>query len=166
MIKVETKVDAEIQKILVNKSYILSIICIVISLIGIFFYTVNAIFVKADDIGYPYLLLFIFTLLIGVMIVFITKKSMQMASKNKNVNHCEFNEDFVTITMDRNGENVGTAKIYYTDLYKVKEKKELLLLYINYASVLPIWKKNFSKEDLQTVRNYLNIKQPKKKEVK
>ena len=166
MIKVETKVDAEVQKILINKSFILSIICTVISLIGIVLYVINAIFVKADDIGYPYLLLFIFTLLIGVMIIFITKKSMQMASKNDNVNHYEFNEDFVNITTVRNGETVGTTKIYYKDFYKAKEKKELLLLYINYASALPIWKKNFTPEDLQTVRTYLNIKQPAKKEVK
>ena len=166
MVAVETKVDAKVQKIMMNKSYIISIICIALSLFGIALYVINAIFIKADDISYPFLLLFIFTLFIGLMFVFITRKSIQMASKNENVNHYEFNEDFVIITSVRNGENVGTSKFYYKDLYKTIEKKELLLLCINYASALPIWKKNFTPEDLQTVRKYLNIKTKKKKEVK
>ena len=65
------------------------------------------------------------------------------------------NEEFMEVSSIKNGEVIGTSKIYYKDLVKVKETENYLFLYPNKTQAFAISKK-ISTEELSLLKVWVH----------
>lgn len=103
-------------------------------------------------------LLWISAILFGFGLVFVLtiNKSIKKAKDNIIVTENEIEETFMNITDTKNGEQVGSAKIYYKDIIKVKETQNYLFLYPNKQMAYPISKQGMKAEEIAQVKNWIN----------
>lgn len=78
-------------------------------------------------------------------------------AENKFTNAYTFENDFLNIATIKNGEIVGTQKLYYKDIVKIKENSEYIFIYPNKFNAFIIKKFNVNEEDSKAVRILLNL---------
>ena len=97
----------------------------------------------------------IFVFSVGLGLLLMSKYNMKKMSDKKFANQYEFDEHFINISTCQNNEVVGTLKLYYKDIKKVKENDKYILLYINFLSAFIIEKVNASAEEIEKIKDIL-----------
>ncbi len=158
MFKTKTKIDANVQLELTKSSKITSIVMLVIGILGLLVYIVVGT-IWENLIWTEYFISFAIPFAVGlVMIIGINKANNRILNSNTvNENEFEFHEKYVEIVTYRNEENVGNTKLFYSDIFKVRETKNYIFLYLNAASALPINKNNLDQNQLIILRGLLKL---------
>ncbi len=155
MLKVSTVIDAKAQKALSNNTMIASIIALVIGALGIVAYVILSTFINNSYIDI--LLIFCIPFTIGLIYVITINKNIKAVAVNQFTSEYDFDTDYFNVTSSRNGDIVGTQKVYYRDIYKIREKDEYIFIYINKFNVFIVKKSNISGEDLIALRSLLKL---------
>ena len=161
MMVVKTKLNEKMQKELVRPALIIYLIMMIIGIIGLAAYVIIKIFVENANV--EYLLIFSIPFVFGLVVYLAVKKQLKKIKNNTRLNIYEFNEDFMNIKTMDNGEDVGTAKIYYKDIVKKRESKNYFFLFINNVNALPIAKCELTEDDIKEIRKLLNIQEKSSK---
>ena len=69
----------------------------------------------------------------------------------------------MNVTCEKNGEIFGTQKVYYKDIYKVREVKDYIFIYINATSAYIIKKSNTTDEEIAIIKCLLKLDEKNKK---
>ena len=154
--KSECEIDLEVQKQLNKKIFIIGMVLMIIGIVGLFVYLIiGSIFEKIKWLNYFLFSSIPFTL--GLLSIINTSKINNSLKKNKIKNIYSFEESFMNVTTCRNGEEIGTNKVYYSDLVKIKETNKFLFLYPNRYSAYPIKKNSFDKVDYEILKYWITI---------
>lgn len=155
MINCKTPIDENAQKALTKKFYIISLIALIVGAIGIVAYIVIGVFVESSYLD----IMLVFSLPFGFGLVYVISinKIIKKAVANNIVNEYEFDNDFFNVSSYKNGEVVGTSKVYYKDLYKIKEKDGYIFLYINISNAYIVKEDALSENDQTLLKALLKI---------
>ena len=161
MFKCSVKIDESLQKEVNEKMWITSLIATIIGAIGLGAYIVLEVFFESLLLD---ILLWVmaFTLGFGITYLIIIKKINKKSITNDTTDELEIHEEYVDLSTVKNNEVIVTLKTYYKDLYKVKEIKNYLLLYINKSGALAIPKDAFTPEEFSTIKLWVNSARMKK----
>jgi hypothetical protein len=155
MFTTKTKIDVEVQKELSKKIYKNSLIALIVGAVGLAVYIVlGTIF---ENYWLDLLLVFAIPFGFGLVFIITIKKLMKKVEDINQINEYVFEEVFVNVSTIRNGESVGTAKIYYKDLVKSKETQNYIYMYINKSAALPVKKENLTQDELIVLRSLLKL---------
>lgn len=99
-------------------------------------------------------------LLCGVTLLLLLLRSVRAAGKQVMTNEYAFYENYFTVTTARRGEEIGSVRFGYADLYKIKEKYGLLQLFTAPNVVYPVDTAALSPEELAALRERLAPPQP------
>lgn len=162
MIVCKTELDKEAQKALTRTFFILSLISLIVGAIGLVLYIVLNIFLTSSYLD----VLLVCSLPFGFGLVYIImiNNIIERTSASKIVNEYTFENDYFMVSSIKNGEVVSTNKIYYKEIYKIKEKDGYLLLYINLSNAYIIKEGNLSSENLTLLKAILKIGKNETKE--
>lgn len=155
MIKCKTALDERAQKAFTKNFKIYSIIATVIGAIGIVAYIVTSLFVNSSFLDI--LLVFSLPFAFGVVYLFMINKTTKKTVASELVNEYEFDNNFFTVTSYKHSEQVGTIKVFYKEIYKIKEKNNYIFLYINRVNAYIVDTENLPKEDITLLRAILKI---------
>lgn len=160
MIKCSVEFNKELVKELNGKVKLGSLISMIIGIVGLCAYITISMFIEAFWLE---VFLWVFAIMFGFGLVFFLKldKINNETIKSKIINEYELNEEFMNVTSIKNGEAIGTSKIYYKDLVKVKETNNFLFLYPNNAQAFAISKK-ISTEELSLLKVWVHSAKIKK----
>ncbi len=154
MIECRTDINIEAQKVLSKNLKLASIISLVIGTVGSLAYIVLSCFFNS---GYLDIML-VFCLPFGFGLVYLVSiNNLIKKTGDSTYNIYQFEEEFFNISTYKHGEVVGTAKYYYKDLKKVKERDGYLLLYINISNAFLVKESTLSESDLKIVKSFLHI---------
>lgn len=155
MIKCTTEIDEISQKSLSKYTKIYSIISLVVGSVGLLVYLIlGTIF---DNQYLDFLLLFSIPFGFGLVFLITLNKNIKNMTNNNFVNSYEFDTDYFNVATSKNGEVVGTQKIYYNNIHKVIERDCYLFIYINKVNAFIVNKNNLSAEDLRYLKELLKI---------
>ena len=162
MIVCKTELDKEAQKALTRTFFILSLVSLIVGAIGLVLYIVLNIFLTSSYLD----VLLVCSLPFGFGLVYIImiNNIIERTSASKIVNEYTFENDYFMVSSIKNGEVVSTNKIYYKEIYKIKEKDGYLLLYINLSNAYIIKEGNLSSENLTLLKAILKIGKNETKE--
>ena len=155
MFTVKTKIDIAVQKALSRRLYRNSLIAMIVGAIGLLVYLVVATIFEN-----PYLdILLVFAIPFGFGLVYVItiNKLMKNVELINQTNEYTFEESFFTVTTTRNAEVTGSAKIYYKELYKNREEKDYIFMYINKTSAIAVQKSNMTNDELIILRSLLDL---------
>lgn len=160
----KVKFNEQMQKELTFRSYVFSVLFTVVGAIGTLFYIVIGTIFEDINSWFEALLFFPGIMAIGIILLVFYNKAMKKIKSTDTQNNYEFFEDHFIISTIRNGENIGSAKIYYLEITKVKETKNYLFLFKGNAFAYPIEKQGFelNRKLLLAILNNLHIKNSKK----
>lgn len=150
--QIRTKMDGKMQRELFLVPYVASWVILAIGGVGILAYIlISACF----DVEKMYALLgfsaIMFT--IGLIYVLVYSRIIKSASMSNKTNIYTFSEEFVTIETEYHGEILDKEKLFYSDIYKIKETKRFIFVYPDMTKAYPIEKKNV--QDIDTLRRLL-----------
>ena len=155
MIKCTTEIDEISQKSLSKYTKIYSIISLVVGSVGLLVYLIlGTIF---DNQYLDFLLLFSIPFGFGLVFLITLNKNIKNMTNNNFVNSYEFDTDYFNVATSKNGEVVGTQKIYYNNIHKVIERDYYLFIYINKVNAFIVNKNNLSAENLRYLKELLKI---------
>lgn len=162
MLVCKTELDKEAQKALTRTFFILSLISLIVGAVGLVLYIVLNIFLTSSYLD----VLLVCSLPFGFGLVYIImiNNIIERTSASKIVNEYTFENDYFMVSSIKNGEVVSTNKIYYKEIYKIKEKDGYLLLYINLSNAYIIKEGNLSSENLTLLKAILKIGKNETKE--
>ena len=141
--KHKIEINENMQKELDKKIKLLGIVFFIVGLIGIIMYITIGTIMETEITILEYLLyVFAFCLVYGILIIFLTNKNLKNAKNLKAENEYEFLEDSFTVSTIKNNEVIATEKVYYKDIFKLKETENYLFVYKNRLSAFPIKKQN------------------------
>lgn len=156
MITIKTEINEDAQRALTKRIQRIYLALIVISSIGLLAYVVfSVIFIDADYL--EYLLLFAIPFGFSLIFYITINTNIKKMEENKFVNEYEFENEYFNVKTSRDGDEIGTQKIYYKDIVKIKEDNEYIFIYINRTNAYIVKKANASLENLQRLKVMLNI---------
>lgn len=155
MITIQTEIDEKSQKSLTKISKIVYLTLMIIGAIGLLLYL--ALGTIYENPYLDVLLLFAIPFGFGLVFYITINKNIKKMTENKFTNEYTFNNDFMNIASVKNGEIVGTQKLYYKDIVKVKENDEYIFIYPNKFNAFILKKSNASEEELTTIKKLLNL---------
>ncbi|MGN0788044.1 MAG: YcxB family protein [Candidatus Onthoplasma sp.] len=160
----KVKFNEQMQKELTCRSYVFSILFTVMGAIGTLIYiAIGTIF---EDVGswFEVLLFFPGIMAIGIILLVFHNKMIKKIKKTDTQNNYDFFEDHFIISTIRNGENIGSVKLYYSELTKIIESQNYLFLFKGNALAYPVEKQGFesNKKLLLAILAKLNVKNAKK----
>ena len=94
---------------------------------------------------------------VGLIFFLACRMNVKNAAQIDALNEYEFYDDFMTVSTTRRGENIGTVKVYYPDLYRRTERKNEILLYPAAASVYIVPKEGLGENELARLRAALGL---------
>ena len=118
MFTTKTKIDIEVQRELSKKSYNIAFVAMIIGAIGLLAYIIVGTIYELPILDI--MLIFAIPFAFGLVYMIAIKKLLKKVEEIDSVNEYTFNETFFEVNTIRNGESVGSAKIYYKELYKSK----------------------------------------------
>ena len=156
---IRTKLDKNMQKELSKMLIILSYVSLAIGAVWFLAYVIGTMIGHKFDYRFLWGMFF---LVLPIFLIFNFKKSVMALGDGTKENEYEFFDDYFTATTYYHNENIGTMKVQYSDIYKTRETKNYIFVFINYGSALPISKAGLGEEVLQKIRECLNVK-PKRR---
>ena len=152
--EVKTSLDERMQKELLRTPIICCWIIIVFGIISLVLTIATAIIDK--KLNTTILVATAFFLVMGVILLISFNKTIQSVQKSNRENVYTFYDDYVEIKTMYHDEVAGSSKLYYSDIYKVKETKNFIFIYLNQQQAFPILKSNVS--DLDYLRKLIKKK--------
>ena len=155
---VKTKIDENVQKELSKNMLIFSYICFVlgaIALIAIVSYET----IKNVEISIEYDILVSAIFALGLILIISVKITIKNAKVLNRENVYTFKDEYFEIQTMYHNEVEATQKIYYADIYKIKETKNYIFIYQNFNRAFPISKS--ATENLDELRKLINKKSKK-----
>ena len=141
----KTKLDEKMQKELSRNILIMAIIFIILGSIGLIGYFI-ADFLEIK--GYEFLLIMTIPLGVGIGFCIIYSNAIQAAKRMNRENIYTFAETFFEIQTLYHNEVEATVKLFYIDIYKVKETKNFLFVFADAKRAYPIAKSNITNIDV------------------
>ena len=155
MFKCSVKIDEKLQNEVNEKMWIVSLISTIVGAIGLGAYIILATFF--DNLLLEILLwVMAFSFGFGITYMITIKRINKKSVSNDATDELEIFEEYVNLTTIKNNEVIVSLKTYYKDLYKIRETKNYLLLYINKSSALAIPKQAFTTEEYSTIKLWVN----------
>ena len=160
MIENETVIDISVQKALMRKPLLLSIIALIVGVIGIVLYFVLG--MRFDTIWTELLLLFAIPLGMGLVLVINYFKNIRRYQHDRFIVNCyRFDENcFEAVTM-KGEECLGQNIFTYDKVYRISKTKKYLFIFMNKYSALPVARFKLNKDEDATLLSYFkknNIK--------
>lgn len=143
--EVKTSLDERMQKELLKTPIICCWIIIIFGGISLILTIVTAIGAKKVD-GIFLLATAIF-LIMGIVLLISLNKTIQSFQKTNRENVYTFYDEYVEVKTMYHDEVSGSSKLYYSDIFKVKETKSFIFIYLNPQQAFPILKENVSDLD-------------------
>ena len=148
------KIDKNVQKEVNFKVFVVSLVFLIVGIVGVVSYIILGGFVfKTEPKWLNYMLwassiLFAFGLIYIIINFTTNKKSVAQNLADES----EFFEDHLTLNSYKNGEQIGTAKVYYKDILKLKETKHYIFLYISAFQAVAVNKQDLTQEDISKLK--------------
>lgn len=142
--EVKTSLDERMQKELLKTPIICSWIIVICGGISLISTIITAIL---SDLDLILLLASIAFLTMGIVLLISFNKSIKSCQKLNRENVYVFNDEYMEAKTIYHDEVIGTSKLYYSDIFKVKETKSFLFIYLNQQQAYPILKSNVSNLD-------------------
>ena len=152
--EVRTSLDERMQKELLKTPIICCWIIIIFGGVSLILTIASAIFDKKLDS-----ILLIATavfLVMGIALLISFNKTIQSFQKTNRENVYTFYDEYVEVKTMYHDEVSGSSKLYYSDIFKVKETKSFIFIYLNPQQAFPILKENVS--DLDYLRKLIKRK--------
>ena len=152
--EVRTSLDERMQKELLKAPIICCWIIIIFGGVSLILTIASAIFDKKLDS-----ILLIATavfLVMGIVLLISFNKTIQSFQKTNRENVYTFYDEYVEVKTMYHDEVSGSSKLYYSDIFKVKETKSFIFIYLNPQQAFPILKENVS--DLDYLRKLIKRK--------
>lgn len=152
--EIRTSLDERMQKELLKTPIICCWIIIIFGGVSLILTIASAIFDKKLDS-----ILLIATavfLVMGIALLISFNKTIQSFQKTNRENVYTFYDEYVEVKTMYHDEVSGSSKLYYSDIFKVKETKSFIFIYLNPQQAFPILKENVS--DLDYLRKLIKRK--------
>ena len=157
MVECETVIDIKVQKKLTKKTYIVSIIALIIGSIGLVAYLVLSSII--NKFWTEIFLIFTFPFTFGLIYLITLRKNYKILDNKIMVNCYVFEESGFTVTTIQNDNNMGSSQMSYSNIYKCKEIDDYIFIYLNKNSAFPIDKKRLKETQLLELKDLLKINQ-------
>ena len=150
-----TKLDENMQKELIK---VPSVIAFILSVVGLIGFLISVVMSIETESGLYISLLYFFGLLfvMGVVLIFTYRRLIKSFSKINKENEYTIFDEYMEIKTYYHGEVEATCKLYFSDVFKVKETSKYIFVYQNNMRAFPIEKANVP--DLEKVRQLLKLK--------
>lgn len=156
MITVRTKIDEASQKILTKKIRVGSLISMIIGIVGLLIYIILSI--NFENLNLDFLLFFSIPFAIGLVLLITIHKNIAKTASYQWINEYVFEKNAIHISTIKNEDVIGTHKLYYKDIYKVKEYDDYLFIFINKANAYILKKSNTTELELNKIKELINLK--------
>lgn len=150
--QIRTKIDGKMQKELLRGLIIFAWITFSLGLAGLVTYIVVFVGLDLKD-NYPILISCSIVFAVGLMYVVTCGKLVKNAQAANKTNIYTISEEYMQIESEYHGEIQETAKLFYSDIVKIKETKNYIFVYPDTTRAYPIEKKNVP--DIDTLRRLL-----------
>lgn len=153
MFKCAVEIDEKLQKEANEKVWLISLTSTIIGAVGIILYIILSIFFKSI---WLILLLCVmaFAFGFGVIYMLVINRINKKSVSKESIDELEIYEEYVNLNTIKNGEIIVTLKTYYKDLFRIRETKNFLFLYINRSSALAVPKQSFTEEEYSTIKGW------------
>lgn len=135
-----TKYDGNMQKEMLSSFFTLAIIFCVLGGIGFVAYLIVDVILEVP--GYSYLIITVFPLGIGIGFLFIRLNAVRNCDKINRENEYTFYADYFEIKTFYHGEEETSAKLFYSDIFKIKETKGYFFVVPDRLRMFPMQKSN------------------------
>lgn len=161
-IKVSTLLDVNMQKELNKKPFILSLASTILGGVGVavcFVLYIIAEYIGLNENTFLFVMIIFAAILgLGIGLLILVNKSLKQVSLNVKENTYEFFGDYFTITETLNGEVVGNAKIYNSQILKSRESANYLFFFISAGAAYPVLKKDLSEKEIDELRKIFRLR--------
>lgn len=164
--KCRVQINEKLQKELNEKIWLTGLIMTIVGAIGLGLYVIVSAFFGEKLIIEMLFWAVLFVFALGVTYLFLVKSANKRALKDIKTDEIELFEDCYVEQTLKNEEVVGTMKVYYKDLIKVKETENYLFLYPNKMVASAIPKSEFSAEDFSKIKLWIHSARVNKTENK
>lgn len=154
--KCRVTVNEKLQKELNEKIWLTGLIMTIVGAIGLGLYAILSTFFGDKLIFEMLFWVMVFVFALGVTYLFLVKSANKRALNNNYTDEIELFEEYCVVQTLKNEEVVGTLKVYYKDLIKVKETENYLFLYPNKMVATSIPKSEFSAEDFSKIKLWVH----------
>lgn len=157
-IKTDFSKFEEVQYLLTQKLFIGSVIALIVGAVGLAAYIATSVTYETlygfSPAWCEALLVFAVPFVCGLISLITIRSQRKQSRKNSDAtNVYEFFADCVILRELRGGVEVGVLRVGYTQVLKVREKKDYLLFYyVTKTSAFPIDKSKLSEAELNTIR--------------
>ena len=153
MFKCAVEIDEDLQKEANEKVWIISLTSAIIGVVGLISYIILSIFFKSIWLTLL-LCVMAFAFGFGIVYMFVINRINKKSVNKESTDELEIFEDYIDLKTIKNGEVIVTLKTYYKDLFRIRETKNFLFLYINRSSALAVPKKVFTPEEYLTIKGW------------
>lgn len=157
--QIRTKIDGKMQKELLMWQIICSWILLGIGTAGLIVYIGVCVGLDLKE-NYPLLISCSIVFAVGLVFVVTYNKIVKNAEVINKTNIYTISQEFMQIETEYHGEIQESTKLYYSDIFKIKETKNYIYVYPDTTKAYPIEKKNIS--DIDSLRRLLFSGQKKK----
>ena len=157
-IKVETRLDENVQKEFMAKTFIVSLVCLILGSVGIVAYLTWDIlseFIAIKAPSFVLLVVFACAFAFGLVFVISRNKVVKKARTENKKEVYEFFNNYVVANDYLNGEQVATVKIYYNQIIKRKETKNYIFFFVQATAACPVSKAGLTEGELNAIRALL-----------
>ena len=154
MVNITSKVDAESTKEFGKISRILAFVAMILGIVGVIYFAVK--WAVTHNPTIVYIMIYTAIFILGLIFFIILYVDAKKTVASNFVNDFIFDDDAFNVTTHKNGEVIGTRKIYYNEVSKIKETDLYVFIYVYKSGAYVLNKKDASKEDLTEVLNLIN----------
>lgn len=150
--QIRTKIDGKMQKELIMGQFVFAWIMLGLGIAGLVVYI--GVYVGFDlKENYPLLISCSIVFAVGLVFVVSYNKIVKNAEVINKTNIYTISQEFMQIETEYHGEIQESTKLYYSDIFKIKETKNYIFVYPDSTKAFPIEKKNVS--DIDSLRRLL-----------
>ncbi len=153
LMKANLKIDGKVQKEMLKNQFALAYIFMAIGIVGLVAYIIVDVILEIPD--YSFLLYFSVSLGVGVGLLYLYKNMVKSADKMNKENIYSFHTDYMYLDTIYHGEVEASTKLFYTDIFKIKETKNYIFVYPDSTKAYPIPKSQI--KDLNALRKMLYV---------
>ena len=135
-----TKYDGNMQKEYLSDFFILAIVFCVLGGIGFVAYLITDVVLEVP--GYSYLFISVIPMGVGIGFLFIRVNAVKNCDKINRENEYTFHDDYFEIKTFYRGDEESSSKLYYSDIFKIKETKGYFFVVQDRLRMFPIKKNN------------------------